>query len=58
MPLTDPMFIANVLTNLPSRTSQEEGASTRWRGLGTKTEIILLDWDQAISGPEGAPMIS
>ncbi|RDB19880.1 TIP41-like protein, partial [Hypsizygus marmoreus] len=41
-PLTDPMFIAKVLTGLPSQVSQKEGANTRWRGLGTKSEVIVL----------------
>ena len=41
-PLTDPTFVAKVLTGLPSRASQEEGANTRWRGLGTKVEVALL----------------
>ncbi|KAF8076731.1 TIP41-like family-domain-containing protein, partial [Lyophyllum atratum] len=41
-PLTDPTFIAKVLTGLPSEVSQKEGANTRWRGLRNKVEIALL----------------
>ncbi|GLB34132.1 putative type 2A phosphatase activator TIP41 [Lyophyllum shimeji] len=41
-PLTDPGFIAKALTGLPSEVSQNEGANTRWRGLGSKTEIATL----------------
>jgi len=41
-PLTDPTFIAKVLTELPKRVSQEEGAKTGWRGLGSKTEVTVL----------------
>ncbi|KAG5648775.1 hypothetical protein DXG03_000124 [Asterophora parasitica] len=41
-PLTDPNFIAKVLTGLPSEASQKEGANTRWRGLGGKIEIARL----------------
>ncbi|KAF8239060.1 TIP41-domain-containing protein [Tricholoma matsutake] len=41
-PLTDPTFIAKVLTGLPSRVLQKEGANTRWRGLGTKVEVAVL----------------
>ncbi|PPR02654.1 hypothetical protein CVT24_002137 [Panaeolus cyanescens] len=42
-PLTDPTFIAKVLTELPKHISQREGAKTGWRALGTKTEITLLN---------------
>ena len=41
-PLTDPTFIAKVLTDMPSQASQEIGASTGWRGLGSKVEIAVL----------------
>ncbi|KAI0340891.1 type 2A phosphatase activator TIP41 [Trametopsis cervina] len=40
--LTDPMWIAKVLSDLPSKVSQEEGAGTGWRSLGTRTEIATL----------------
>ena len=41
-PLTDPTFIAKVLTEMPKHVSQKEGAKTGWRGLGSKTEIAIL----------------
>ncbi|KAF7332408.1 hypothetical protein MKEN_00122600 [Mycena kentingensis (nom. inval.)] len=41
-PLTDSNFIAKVLTGMPKETSQERGAGTGWRGLGTKLEIVQL----------------
>ncbi|KAF8897851.1 type 2A phosphatase activator TIP41 [Infundibulicybe gibba] len=42
-PLTDPAFIARVLTTeLPKRTSQRDGATTGWRGLGTRLEVLHL----------------
>ena len=41
-PLTDPTFIAKVLTDMPSQASQEIGAPTGWRGLGTKVEVAIL----------------
>ncbi|KAF8655341.1 hypothetical protein AX16_003114 [Volvariella volvacea WC 439] len=41
-PLTDPTFIAKILTELPKHVSQREGAKTRWRGMGTRKEIIHL----------------
>jgi len=42
-PLTDPTFIAKVLTEMPSEASQQKGASTGWRGLGTKIDVAILD---------------
>lgn len=42
-PLTDVNFIAKVLTEMPSETSQKVGADTRWRGLGTKVQVAKLD---------------
>lgn len=42
-PLTDATFIAKVLTDMPSHVSQQEGANTRWRGLGTKIGIGQLN---------------
>jgi type 2A phosphatase activator TIP41 len=41
-PLTDPTFIAKILSEMPSHASQKEGAKTGWRGLGTKREIAIL----------------
>ncbi|KAI0832681.1 type 2A phosphatase activator TIP41 [Trametes gibbosa] len=41
-PLTDPMWIAKVLSEIPPEISQEIGAGTRWRGLGTKIEVAML----------------
>jgi len=41
-PLTDPTFIAKILTELPKHVSQREGAQTGWRGLGSKTEVATL----------------
>ncbi|KAG6910764.1 hypothetical protein DXG01_007651 [Tephrocybe rancida] len=42
-PLTDPTFIAKVLTGLPSHVSQQEGAKTGWRELKRKVELAVLD---------------
>jgi len=42
-PLTDPTFIGKILTEMPSETSQRNGASTGWRGLGTKMEVAILE---------------
>ncbi|KAJ3569088.1 hypothetical protein NP233_g5287 [Leucocoprinus birnbaumii] len=41
-PLTDPTWIAKVLTDFPTSVSQGEGAKTGWRGLGTRREVITL----------------
>lgn len=41
-PLTDPGFIANVLSEMPRQASQVEGAGTGWKGLGDKVEIAVL----------------
>ena len=41
-PLTDPNFIAKILSDLPKYISQKEGAGTGWRGLGSKIEIAAL----------------
>ncbi|KAF7352425.1 hypothetical protein MVEN_01207000 [Mycena venus] len=41
-PLTDPNFIAKVLTGMPRQASQEVGANTGWRGLGTRVEVAVL----------------
>ncbi|KAL7282599.1 hypothetical protein ACG7TL_004070 [Trametes sanguinea] len=41
-PLTDPMWIAKILSEIPSEISQEIGAGTKWRGLGTKVEVATL----------------
>jgi type 2A phosphatase activator TIP41 len=42
-PLTDATFIAKILTEMPSEASQHKGASTGWRGLGTKIDVAILD---------------
>ncbi|EKM79903.1 hypothetical protein AGABI1DRAFT_106235 [Agaricus bisporus var. burnettii JB137-S8] len=42
-PLTDPTWIAKVLTDFPVSVSQNEGAKTGWRGLGTRYEIAVLE---------------
>ncbi|TFK55635.1 type 2A phosphatase activator TIP41 [Heliocybe sulcata] len=41
-PLTDPMWIAKVLSELPLEVSQGIGAGTKWRGLGTHVDVIRL----------------
>ncbi|KAJ7068682.1 TIP41-like family-domain-containing protein [Mycena amicta] len=41
-PLTDSNFIAKALTGMPRETSQEAGANTGWRGLGTMVEVAAL----------------
>ncbi|KAH7887386.1 TIP41-like family-domain-containing protein [Phlebopus sp. FC_14] len=41
-PLTDPNFIAKVLTEMPAEVSQKTGAGTGWRGLRTRTEVSVL----------------
>ncbi|KAI0092700.1 type 2A phosphatase activator TIP41 [Irpex rosettiformis] len=41
-PLTDPGWVSKVLSDLPAEISQGEGARTGWRGLGTKTEVVIL----------------
>ncbi|KAI0044605.1 TIP41-domain-containing protein [Auriscalpium vulgare] len=41
-PLTDPNFIGRVLSGLPKRASQVDGAGTQWRGLGTSVDIATL----------------
>ncbi|KAI0029038.1 type 2A phosphatase activator TIP41 [Vararia minispora EC-137] len=41
-PLTDPNFIAKVLTELPKELTQSEGAGTGWRELGTRVEVATL----------------
>jgi len=45
-PLTDPTFIAKVLTELPKHVSQSEGAKTGWRGMGSMTEVVVLSSNQ------------
>ena len=42
-PLTDPTWISRILADMPAEVSQQAGAGTRWRGLGTKTEIAVLN---------------
>ena len=41
-PLTDPNFIAKILSDLPKYISQKEGAKTGWRGLESKSEVAVL----------------
>ncbi|GBE79866.1 type 2A phosphatase activator TIP41 [Sparassis latifolia] len=41
-PLTDATFIAKTLTEMPPEVSQQAGAGTRWRGLGTKLSVATL----------------
>ncbi|KAF9534135.1 TIP41-like family-domain-containing protein [Crepidotus variabilis] len=41
-PLTDPTFIAKVLTEMSKRISQREGAKTGWRGLGSRAQVAAL----------------
>ncbi|KAI0751049.1 type 2A phosphatase activator TIP41 [Daedaleopsis nitida] len=41
-PLTDPMWIAKILSEMPADISQEVGAGTRWKGLSTKIEVAKL----------------
>ncbi|TCD69234.1 hypothetical protein EIP91_008337 [Steccherinum ochraceum] len=40
--LTDPMWIAKVLTELPSAVTQTQGAGTKWKGMGTRLEVAVL----------------
>ncbi|TFK43812.1 TIP41-like family-domain-containing protein [Crucibulum laeve] len=42
-PLTDPTFIAKILSDMPAHVSQKEGANTAWRGLGTRRMIAVLN---------------
>ena len=42
MPLTDPSFICKVLSEMPKEASQEAGAGTGWRGLGTVVQVVTL----------------
>lgn len=42
MPLTDPNFICKTLSDMPKETSQETGAGTGWRGLGTVVQVTTL----------------
>ncbi|KAG5719918.1 TIP41-like protein [Termitomyces sp. T112] len=41
-PLTDPTFIAKILTDLPTEVSQNEGANTGWRELKRNVKIGIL----------------
>ncbi|KAL0580714.1 Tap42 interacting protein [Marasmius crinis-equi] len=41
-PLTDPNWIAKILSDLPKQLSQKEGAKTGWRGLGRKLQYAVL----------------
>ena len=40
--MTDPTWIAKVLTGMPSHVTQETGAGTGWRGMGTRTDVAEL----------------
>ncbi|KZT71494.1 TIP41-domain-containing protein [Daedalea quercina L-15889] len=42
-PLTDPMWIAKILSEIPAEISQQAGAGTKWRGLGTRTDFAVLE---------------
>ncbi|KAI0290080.1 type 2A phosphatase activator TIP41 [Multifurca ochricompacta] len=42
IPLTDPNYICKVLSDMPKEASQEVGAGTGWRGLGTAVQITTL----------------
>ncbi|KAG6891687.1 hypothetical protein C0992_010090 [Termitomyces sp. T32_za158] len=42
-PLTDPAFIAKILTSLSTEVSQKEGANTGWRELKRNVEIGILN---------------
>lgn len=42
-PLTDATWVAKVLADMPLEVSQQAGAGTKWRGLGTALEITVLD---------------
>jgi len=46
--LTDPMFIAKVLTGFPKQLSQQDGANTGWRGLGEKIDVVVLRKKQEV----------
>ncbi|KAH9943208.1 type 2A phosphatase activator TIP41 [Epithele typhae] len=41
-PLTDPMWISKILSEIPNEISQEIGAGTKWKGLRTSTEVATL----------------
>ncbi|KAF9266327.1 TIP41-domain-containing protein [Marasmius fiardii PR-910] len=41
-PLTDPNWIAKILSDLPRQVSQKEGAKTGWRGLGKQLQYAVL----------------
>lgn len=42
-PLTDPNFIVNSLGSLPHTLTQQDGALTGWRGMGTKLEVVRVE---------------
>ena len=46
-PMTDPTWVAKVLSGMPSHVAQETGAGTGWRGLGTRVDIDVLGKDDA-----------
>lgn len=41
-PLTDPGWVAQILTGMTKEATQEIGAGTKWRGLGTRREVAVL----------------
>lgn len=41
-PLTDPGWVAQILTGMPKHVTQEEGGGTNWRGLGSTREVAIL----------------
>ena len=41
-PLTDPMWIAKILSDMPAEISQAVGAGTRWKGVGRNVETVTL----------------
>ncbi|KZT05639.1 type 2A phosphatase activator TIP41 [Laetiporus sulphureus 93-53] len=41
--LTDPTWISKVLAEMPKEVSQQAGAGTKWKGLGTRTEFAVLE---------------
>jgi len=42
-PLTDPTWVAQILTSLPRKVSQGEGGGTGWRGLRSKREVMIIE---------------
>jgi len=42
-PLTDATWIAKVLNDMPSEVSQQAGAGTKWKGMGTRVHVAVLE---------------